>query len=441
MFNDVRWLEFVLDFVFIVDMFFNFFTAYTTDIKIVTNRKKIALHYLTTFFIVDLIGSVPGFLTGESFKELYILKIARFVNLQRFLVHSNYLLSRFKIFLAVVGIKLVIFLILLVHIFGWAWIYLGYSSNKGWIKSSSEYNSKSDWYLYSYPSAVYFITTTITTVGYGDFLPSSTAEILLVMLMELIGLAMFSWIIGEFSQLRGKETAPKIIKRKKEEIQTFLEGLNTAIPQAELPIEIFKKAHEYLDVNYKYGIKILLGEFDFLNEIKPNLKFELARHLWTKYYIKYWDFFFNGELGFQAHDMFIIQWLISFEPFVFMPGNSLVQKGEEIEYLYFIETGRVYVSIVNKNITEFDASDTSWIIAILPTHSFFGDYQILLDTASNVWFNADPEQIVVWYGIHKSTFLDLCHRYPGHYSFLLGRAIATRRLFQRHGFTLFLDCR
>jgi hypothetical protein len=133
--------------------------------------------------------------------------------------------------------------------------------------------------LYSYPSAVYFITTTITTVGYGDFLPSSTAEILLVMLMELIGLAMFSWIIGEFSQLRGKETAPKIIKRKKEEIQTFLEGLNTAIPQAELPIEIFKKAHEYLDVNYKYGIKILLGEFDFLNEIKPNLKFELARHL------------------------------------------------------------------------------------------------------------------------------------------------------------------
>jgi hypothetical protein len=118
MFNDVRWLEFVLDFVFIVDMFFNFFTAYTTDIKIVTNRKKIALHYLTTFFIVDLIGSVPGFLTGESFKELYILKIARFVNLQRFLVHSNYLLSRFKIFLAVVGIKLVIFLILLVHIFG-----------------------------------------------------------------------------------------------------------------------------------------------------------------------------------------------------------------------------------------------------------------------------------------------------------------------------------
>jgi CRP-like cAMP-binding protein len=42
-----------------------------------------------------------------------------------------------------------------------------------------------------------------------------------------------------------------------------------------------------------------------------------------------------------------------------MPGNSLVQKGEEIEYLYFIETGRVYVSIVNKNITEFDASDTS----------------------------------------------------------------------------------
>jgi hypothetical protein len=82
---------------------------------------------------------------------------------------------------------------LLFHIFGCIWIYLGffdYGETQGWV------NSQQDSYefirygenkntgaldvhlqkLTTYSSAIYFIVTTFTTVGYGDFYGNTMQE-------------------------------------------------------------------------------------------------------------------------------------------------------------------------------------------------------------------------------------------------------------------------
>ena len=54
------YIDTVLDFLFIIDMILNFFTAIENDNgDIIIDRKKIALLYLYSWFMIDLTSSIP----------------------------------------------------------------------------------------------------------------------------------------------------------------------------------------------------------------------------------------------------------------------------------------------------------------------------------------------------------------------------------------------
>ena len=48
---------------------------------------------------------------------------------------------------------------------------------------------------------VYFMFTTLSTVGFGDFNPKSEIERTIMTFILLIGVACFSWIMGQFIQI------------------------------------------------------------------------------------------------------------------------------------------------------------------------------------------------------------------------------------------------
>jgi hypothetical protein len=50
----------LVDIIFVVDLFLSFRTAYwDMDDHLVWDKKKVAIHYVTSWFIIDLIGSFP----------------------------------------------------------------------------------------------------------------------------------------------------------------------------------------------------------------------------------------------------------------------------------------------------------------------------------------------------------------------------------------------
>ncbi|KAG2439520.1 hypothetical protein HXX76_004873 [Chlamydomonas incerta] len=56
------WFEGLIDFFFYTDLVLNFFTAYEHPVtgELITNHKKIALRYLRTWFVVDLLATFPS---------------------------------------------------------------------------------------------------------------------------------------------------------------------------------------------------------------------------------------------------------------------------------------------------------------------------------------------------------------------------------------------
>ena len=63
-------------------------------------------------------------------------------------------------------IKTVLILLLIFHIFACCWIYIG-SNPDGWRNITEQY--RQDDPIYVYITAFYFVTTSATTIGYGDY--------------------------------------------------------------------------------------------------------------------------------------------------------------------------------------------------------------------------------------------------------------------------------
>ena len=63
-------INYLIDFAFIVDIVINFMSAYTTEYgRLETQFKRIALNYITGFFFIDVVASIP-------FQDLlYLFKI------------------------------------------------------------------------------------------------------------------------------------------------------------------------------------------------------------------------------------------------------------------------------------------------------------------------------------------------------------------------------
>lgn len=106
---DSLWIfELILDIILAIDIGCNFFTSYTTDVKHVTDLKKIFYHYLLGDFIFDFIGIIPGLVTAELvLRELYYLKLFRFKRVDKFFTQIKFILQKLDKFLTFLNKKTV----------------------------------------------------------------------------------------------------------------------------------------------------------------------------------------------------------------------------------------------------------------------------------------------------------------------------------------------
>ena len=217
LFEDFSTIELIFDIVLFIDIVLSFFTAFYIDVELITDRKKIACSYAKKYLFFDALATLPGLISLENVPSLYFMKIVRYIYMGRLFDQFRLMFTKIADAIHSVSrtftnnlykmLKMMITLMLVIHAFGCLWIYLGITTEGGWLDGADYLHDHNRVYV----EAFYFMIETFTTVGYGDFGAGSNEEVWFLMIMELLGVIVFSTMMGNLTSLEMAHTAESII--------------------------------------------------------------------------------------------------------------------------------------------------------------------------------------------------------------------------------------
>lgn len=212
-------IDFFIDMYFYIDMVLNFFTAYwesgdDDDFHYVTSLWKIQKHYLKGWFLPDVISLLPidyvsrlmdGTATcswqsesacgaaaqtstvPEGFRIFKMIRLLRVLRVAR--IFERYQETLLRVYRWVTIARLVSALLLLSH---WMACLYAYVYNFQREDASGEEGIKSKMYI----AALFWSVQTLTTVGYGNVVPTTVDERLVAILVMIMGGFAFAAIIS-----------------------------------------------------------------------------------------------------------------------------------------------------------------------------------------------------------------------------------------------------
>jgi CRP-like cAMP-binding protein len=234
----------VTDSLFFMDMLVSARTAYFSDRRdaFITVPNQIYYHYFKTWFWIDFFSVVPfdkffastsGALIAaiSSFKLLKVIRLMRLLKLSRIVKLQKYMTkiedstginpASFEL------TKMMLQVIFVGHLICCVFWYLSWNmSTRSWI----DVNSIRDSDLYrQYITTLYFTFTTVSTVGYGDIIPYSTSERVVVICIMIFGATIFGYIAANVSTLMGSmDISASRINGKISEVTEFLREKNAS---------------------------------------------------------------------------------------------------------------------------------------------------------------------------------------------------------------------
>ncbi len=203
-----------------------------------------------------------------------------------------------------------------------------------------------------YLSALYWCVTTLTTVGYGDVTPVTTAQTIYTMVVMLLGVGVYGFVIGNVANLLSK------VDMARSQYVATVERLTGFLRYRRVPTALQREIHAY----YKYVWENRLGydEASVLEDLPPTLRAELSMVLKR-------DLIEKVEFLRGASPELIQDLSVKLKPVVFTPGDFILRAGDVGRHIYFISRGTV----------EVIAPDGRTVFRTLSDGDFFGEQALL----------------------------------------------------------------
>ena len=206
------------DLIYLIDLISGFFRAfYNFEEVLIVKKRYMLLNYLKGWFILDLIESIPYFYIFNSRKEFCNKDIFHNFSYGNNLNYSFLLLKIFKIFKTFKNSSIkvidkflnknnffsdwkavfayVILILFALHIASCYFIFLGNNIYPGWFAEGLKSESTIDIYI----ASIYYVVTTLTTVGYGDIIVNSKYQRLFQIVLLIVGTLSYSWLLTYIS--------------------------------------------------------------------------------------------------------------------------------------------------------------------------------------------------------------------------------------------------
>ena len=349
-------LFYASDLIYIIDLIVGFFRAYYNFEEIlIKNNLNICINYLTGWFFIDLIEAIPFYTIINFSREkcndhiLYfhiiysginslhysllvfkILKIFKVLNENSVLIKIIHYLNRNDFFYNWKGVFFTLLVSLSsLHFCSCFFIFLGKNTYPGWImRCNLQSNSFYDIYI----SAVYYLMTTLTTVGYGDIVGSGQCERLYQIILLIFGTCAYSYIVTFISNYIKKKNEKYIDFESKIKILEEIKGKHPLLDN-----ELYERILRYLKYNkseYKYKVENILDSLP--SSLQNNLIVEMYKPIIRNFH--FFKYFENSD--------FFVKIVTSLKPILSMKDDILIQEGDFIEDIIFIKKGVLSLEIL-----------------------------------------------------------------------------------------------
>lgn len=231
-----------------LDIFFSFNTAFINPStkRFEVDRWKIAEHYLSFWFWIDIIATIPfdailaGLLVPSQLQVVRLIRVLRLMRLSKLyrLLEVN---KAFETYVDPAVINLVILfarIFYIAHLFACLWHYISLSpASDGfpetWTRVTDvDLTSTADRYI----ASMYFAVVTLLTIGYGDVTATNEVERFVAIVTMVAGVVVFATLVNRLSTIIASRNADvKLFKQKVDQFKTDLRA-------AKIPSLLAKRA-------------------------------------------------------------------------------------------------------------------------------------------------------------------------------------------------------
>ncbi|XP_074579118.1 potassium channel KAT3-like [Curcuma longa] len=361
------WLENILNSFFAIDIVLTFFVAYLDprSYLLVDDPKRIAARYLSSWFIFDILSTVPfqaiSFLFERSgnvlgFKILNMLRLWRLRRVSSLFsriekdIRFNYFWTRCT--------KLVSVTVFAVHCAGCFYYLIADrypNPSRTWIGAAmQDFRSQSLWTRYV--TAMYWSMTTLTTTGYGDLHAENTGEMLFDIFYMLFDLALTSYIIGNMTNLIVHGTS------RTRNFRDTVQSASEFAARNQLPKHIKNQMLSHICLRFKTEE---LKQQQILSNLPKGIRSSIACNLFFP--VVQQAYLFQG-VPFD----FLYQLVPEMEAEFYPPREDVILQNEAPTHLYILVSGAVDLR------TKIDGNEQ--ICTRLTTGDVFGEGAVLCGT-------------------------------------------------------------
>ena len=419
---------------FVLDVILTFNTAYLDDhCRPVTSRRAIAFSYLLSWFFVDIIALLPFSFGGLDEVEYY-LRLVRFLRLPdsvnfvdgtgigalfsiafRYLPDiqiGNFMVSYYYISLILQQISRMILLsYFLAALYYWYASYTGPEHVYGdmWFVDSARLHGEGSnvKLLHSW----YYMMTTLLTIGYGDILPLSFCERILMIVILLVGLTNFSLILSGFvnliTEINEINSAHDLVTQVSNWMESIEHSGDKITPALKSKVIDYFTHYSNLDRLGSLSASwwqasstddLTTSNDELFTNLPKNTQVDIITFLFSDIFSRYRKFF--GLPGCE----FAYEIALHFQPRSYNRLEAIIEENEDVTEVLLFMKGEIACEFCVKNERhQFLFFDHSLII---------GDFQIFTSTQSKFTFRS-MVQNSQFFAIPMRPFLDLLEmNYP-----------------------------
>ncbi|KAM6450340.1 voltage-gated delayed rectifier potassium channel KCNH8 isoform 1-T1 [Liasis olivaceus] len=337
--------DIAVEILFIIDIILNFRTTYVSKSgQVIFEARSICIHYVTTWFIIDLIAALPFDLlyafNVNVVSIVHLLKTVRLLRLLRLLQK----LDRYSQHSTIVLTLLMSMFALLAHWMACIWYVIGKKEMEkkpltwdiGWLhelgkRLESPYfgnNTSGGPSLRSaYIAALYFTLSSLTSVGFGNVSANTDAEKIFSICTMLIGALMHALVFGNVTAIIQRMYSRWSL------YHTRTKDLKDFIRVHHLPQQLKQRMLEYFQTTWSVNNGI--DSHELLKDFPDELRSDITMHL-------------NKEILqlslFECASRGCLRSLsLHIKTSFCAPGEYLLRQGDALQAIYLVCSGSMEV--------------------------------------------------------------------------------------------------